>query len=254
MADSVAGLAAGAPRPGARTKRKRRHGISDQAVYQGVYDAVLDARLPPGARLPEASLGAIFGVSRIVVRKALGRLAHEHIVTREPNQVARVASPSIAETRDIFNARRLLEAEVVRQLATCITDDQSRELRAALARERDAHHAGQHELRVRRSIDYHILLTAFCRNSVYRRFLRELVSRTSLTVALYKSPGAAPCYMEGEHEAIAEAVMQGEGERAARLAVEHLDALEATLDLSPREARIDLEEIFDTVRPGEPGR
>ncbi len=228
-------------------KRKRRLGTSDRAVYEGVYDAVLDGRLPPGARLPETSLGDIFGVSRIVVRKALGRLAHEHIVTREPNQVARVASPSIAETRDIFDARRLVESEVVRLLADTVNESQCEELRIAMERERRAHRSGRPEERVRLSIDFHMRLASCCTNGVYRKFLKELVSRSSLTVALYKAPGAAPCYMEGEHQAIADAVMRGDGDTAARLAVAHLHALEATLDLSPRQDQIDLADVFQGV-------
>ncbi len=227
-----------------RPPRKRRPGNADDAVYRGVYDAVLDGRLPPGVRLPEKSLGDAFGVSRIVVRKALSRLAHEHIVTRRPNQMARVASPSVRETRDIFEARRLLEAEVVRELAGSLTKAQARQIADLLQREQAAQRMHHIEERVRLSIEFHRQLAECSANSVYRRYLKELVSRSSLTVALYKAPGASPCYMEGEHEGIAEAILTGRGEEAAALAVAHLDALENTLDLSPREPDVDLSSVF----------
>jgi Bacterial regulatory proteins, gntR family len=50
-------------------------------IDQNVLDAVVEHRLPPGAKLTEDQLGAIFGASRTTVRSALQALAHDHIVT-----------------------------------------------------------------------------------------------------------------------------------------------------------------------------
>src|SRR5215210_6254960 len=59
---------------------------SDTAVYDAIYEAVMDHRLAPGTRLTEASLCDIFGVSRAVVRMALLRLSHDRIVALTPNR------------------------------------------------------------------------------------------------------------------------------------------------------------------------
>ena len=53
-------------------------------------------RLPPGAKLTEEQLGAVFGVSRTIVRSALQALAHDHIVTIERNRGAFVSAPTVA--------------------------------------------------------------------------------------------------------------------------------------------------------------
>jgi len=71
-----------------------------QGIYEEIYEAILDHRLPPGTKLTEDSIGEIFGVSRTVVRKALFRLAHENIVRIRPNRGAAVASPDRRETVD----------------------------------------------------------------------------------------------------------------------------------------------------------
>src|SRR6202046_631422 len=57
-------------------------------IYQSVLDAVVEHRLPPGAKLTKEQLGAIFGASRTTVRSALQALAHDHIVTLAPHRVA----------------------------------------------------------------------------------------------------------------------------------------------------------------------
>src|ERR1700692_1579962 len=38
------------------------------AIYRCIFDAVVDQRLPPGAKLSEEQLGAVFDVSRTIVR------------------------------------------------------------------------------------------------------------------------------------------------------------------------------------------
>ena len=89
-------------------------GDVEQRIYQSVFDSVMNQRLAPGTKLPEAALCDLFKVSRSVVRKVLQRLAHDRIVDLRPNKGAVVASPTPEETRQIFEARRGLEAAIVR--------------------------------------------------------------------------------------------------------------------------------------------
>src|SRR5450631_1162238 len=92
--------------------RRKTTGV-DQRIYDAVYGAVMRHRLPPGTKLTEASLCELFHVSRTIVRKALLRLAHEHILELRHNRGAVVASPSPQDTREIFAARRAIEAAIV---------------------------------------------------------------------------------------------------------------------------------------------
>src|SRR5690606_8501081 len=49
-------------------------------VYADIFDAVMDRRLLPGAKLTELALCEIFSCSRATVRAALAQLAHDKIV------------------------------------------------------------------------------------------------------------------------------------------------------------------------------
>jgi DNA-binding GntR family transcriptional regulator len=68
----------------------------------------------------------------------LQALAHDHIVTLAPHRGAFVSSPTIETARDIFAARKLVEAAIAREAARRIHAAQLAELRALLSTERAA--------------------------------------------------------------------------------------------------------------------
>ncbi|MDT8879601.1 GntR family transcriptional regulator [Halomonas saccharevitans] len=218
--------------------------ISDRDIVDQVRRAVLMQRLPPGTRLPEVTLGEVFGVSRSVVRKALTRLASEHVVDQRPNQVARVRAPSIEETRETFAARRLVEGEVAALLAGGLDAASTARLEQEVEREVAAHQRGDEPARIEHSLAIHHLLADQSPNRVLGAMLTDLILRTSIVIALYKRPSLGSCYLEGDHTSLLAALRQGEGEAARGAILEHLESLEALLDLSARETRIDLMAIL----------
>ena len=98
------------------TGRSRAEDIADR-----LREAIHAHRLTPGAKLSEDEVGGIFEVSRTTTRAALHMLAHEQLVTIEPNRGAFVASPSIREAREVFEARALLEESVAARLRSLFT-------------------------------------------------------------------------------------------------------------------------------------
>ena len=108
------------------------------AIYEGLRRAIIDQALGPGDKLPEDAIGESFDVSRTLVRSALTRLAAEGLVDLRRNKGAVVASPSLAEARDIFDVRRQLEDLVTQRLAGRLTPEQVAQLKAHVAREQEA--------------------------------------------------------------------------------------------------------------------
>ncbi|GHE21615.1 GntR family transcriptional regulator [Halomonas urumqiensis] len=222
--------------------------ISDQHIVDKVRHAVLTQRLPPGTRLPEVTLGEIFGVSRSVVRKALTRLTANHVIDQRPNQVARVRSPSIDETLETFAARRLVEGEVVALLAGHLDEEQRQALEALSRLEVDAHQRGDEPARIEHSLAIHHRLAELSPNRVLGAMLTDLILRTSIVIALYKRPSLASCFLEGDHPRLLECLRDAEPEAARQVIGDHLQALENLLDLGPREAEADLMAILGQSR------
>lgn len=203
-------------------------GTLDQTVYDGLFDAVMQGRLKPGERLGEALLCEQYGVSRTVVRQALRRLAESQIVEIVPNKGATVAAPTPEETRDVFEARRAIEAAIVRGVAQRITPSEVQRLQLRLEAEHGALHRGEHGRWVSLAGGFHLALAQLCGNKVLQRLLTELMTRCSLIVALYEAPGDAACEHD-EHVRLVDLLSLGEAEAAVTLMEQHLRALEARL-------------------------
>jgi DNA-binding GntR family transcriptional regulator len=203
------------------------------AIYRSVFDAVIDQRLPPGAKLTEEQLGAIFNASRTIVRSALQALAHDHIVTIEPHRGAFVSAPSVAEAQDVFFSRRLIESAIAREVAARVPLSEIGKLRDLLANEHEALHRGDRQAAIRLSGAFHMAVAATCGQGALTRFLGSLISRSSLVIALYGRGPASACGHD-EHVAFLDAVEARDGERAAALMSDHLEHILGDLALTTR--------------------
>jgi DNA-binding GntR family transcriptional regulator len=214
---------------------------ADDGIYDRLMTAIFEHRLPPGTKLGEEGLAAIFGVSRARIRAVLPRLAHEGLVTLEPNRGAFVTQPTIEQARDVFEARRLIEPGIAMRLAR--QPDRRgavAQLRRHVSAERKARTANDARLIVRLSGEFHILLAELAGNALLAKTLRELASLTCLIIALYDKPAKPSCLGE-EHGEIADAIADGDARRVAALMVEHLNHVEHHLDLSgDEEIEVDL--------------
>src|SRR3954464_1602441 len=92
--------------------------------------AIADGDLLPGARLVEADLVAMLGVSRGNIRLAIDALAAEGLVERIQNKGARVRVVSTEEAIAITECRMSLEGLLARKAAERLTDDEAGRLRA----------------------------------------------------------------------------------------------------------------------------
>jgi DNA-binding GntR family transcriptional regulator len=229
-----------------RTRARREASSGDRvaAIYQRIFDAVVDQRLPPGAKLPEEQLGQLFNASRTLVRSALQALAHDHIVTAERHRGAFVSAPSTAEAQDIFHSRRLLEAGIALEVAELVTPQDIERLHRLLQEEEAALQGGDRRAAIRLSGDFHMAIALIRGEGALTRFLGGLISRSSLVIALYGRGPASACGHD-EHAEVTRALSARDGRRASALMTEHLDHILSDLILAPRiETPIDIAAIL----------
>jgi DNA-binding GntR family transcriptional regulator len=218
-------------------------GSAEERIYRKIFEGVMGQRLAPGTKLPEAGLSELFGTSRASVRTALQRLAHDHIVQLRPNRSAIVAVPTAEETRQIFEARRALEAALVRLAVERATTADLQFLRQQLRDEHAAMHRFDQPAWARLASAFHLKLAGLARNPILERYLNEMVSRCSLIVALYEPPGNATCEHH-EHEAIVDCIERGDAESAIALMDEHLLVLERNICLTPNGKEMGLKDLL----------
>jgi DNA-binding GntR family transcriptional regulator len=216
------------------------------AIFERIWRAVLEHRLPPGTKLVEDRLAELFTTSRAQVRDVLARLANEGIVDMVPNRGAFIASPTPEQTREVFEARRLLEPALVRQLVARRDATAMETLRAVVAEEQLARERADRPAIVRLLGWFHIEMARLAGNRPLARTMRDLATMTVLAIFLYDAPHATAC-REDEHEQLLNAIEKRRVERAVALMLHHLDHIEGSLNLAPRtDAPVDLAAALGT--------
>lgn len=195
--------------------------LPDDGVTRSLAADITKGLLRPGERLTEDALATRYRVGRSSIRQALRSLAMIGLVRHERNRGAVVATPSDTEIADAYEARRLVEARVVRVVAETRTSGQIEALRAHLRRQSDAERRGDKVTLVHLLTDFHILLASMCGNQFLRGFVETLASTTSLGVLLYDQTTDVACGL-ADHRALVRLLEAGDGDQAARLMAAHL--------------------------------
>lgn len=224
--------------------------LSDEDIHRRLVEAIIDQRLLPGTKLVEDRLGQAFGVSRTRIRQVLIRLAQEQVVTILPNKGASIAEPTVQESREVFEARRVVETLLVRRFVARAKAADLKRLADCISAEEDARKRGDQATALRQSGRFHQLVADVAGHGTFTRFLERLISRTSLILMRFAppSPLAAPAPRQrwvqacrcDEHRGIVTALraaVKGQGEAEVTVAVDlmraHLQNLEDSLCFEP---------------------
>lgn len=213
--------------------------LDDDPVVQGILKAISHKRLKPGTKLGEDALAKVFSTTRIHIRQVLAHLVSRHIVTHFPNRGAFIYRPTMREARDIFAARRMLEAATVATVVDNLNDDARALLKMHIARE-TGHDRNDRWASLALTADFHILIAELAGNTVLLDFAKELMLRTSLAIATFEVPGSPDCSPDA-HPVIADLILAGDKAGALDAMHKHLDEIERRLNLDG-EAR-DLDDI-----------
>jgi DNA-binding GntR family transcriptional regulator len=199
-----------------------------RTIVEALTRAIVEHRLQPGTKLAEQKLADHFGVSRTLVRQALFQLAQKHIVQLEPARGAFVAAPNVVEARQVFQVRRLLEAEMVREFVRNVTPAKIKALREHIAQEKAA--MGRDDASERQQLlgDFHVRIAELAGNGVLAQILRDLVSRSSLITLMYQRDSFA-AHSQEEHVELVKALAAKDEKRAVKLMDEHLLHVEQSL-------------------------
>ena len=218
------------------------------SIEDSVISAILGGRLRPGTRLGEAKLAEVYGVSRTRVREAMMRLETRGIVHVSARRGWFVVEPSATEARAAFQARRVIETGMLRDLHT-LPGDAVAHLRSHVEEEREALHTGHVGSRTCLLGDFHIHLAHAFGNAFLTDILRDLTARTTLVSMLYQSDQDAAASSD-DHAGIVTLLADGDFAGAARLMDEHIRRVEDGLDLAA--APDPLAGLREILSPGAP--
>ncbi|MFW7267891.1 GntR family transcriptional regulator [Gluconacetobacter sp. Hr-1-5] len=204
--------------------------VTEEAVRKDLLHAIFELRIPPGSHLVEDDLACTFGVSRTIIRQAIGRLCQDGIFVKKSNHGTYVASPNKKETIQILKVRRIIEPEIVKTVISMVEDTDLAVLRAHIESERLAREKKDRGVLVRLTGEFHLILADLCGNPILARLMTELQALTCLCI-LQHAKGYS-CCPDHEHARIADAIQARDKALAVALMTEHLDHVEQDLGIS----------------------
>jgi DNA-binding GntR family transcriptional regulator len=208
--------------------------LSDQ-LYTQLVAAIIEGRLPPGARLHADEVAEQFEVSRIPVREAFRALAAEGWIDIRPRKETVVASQTERELRELVVARRLIGVEVARLAAIHRTDADLAELDRLVAENQVRFDACDIPGVAHNNEDFHIAVAIAGHNRVLVALTRQIEKRNRWYFSSSVRMSDAETTMD--HRGLLDAIRTGDAELAAERAGAHVDrsdqplhALGITLD------------------------
>jgi DNA-binding GntR family transcriptional regulator len=221
------------PRSATNGQAPARSFLKERA-YEKIKHRLLNNDYPPGTFLSERQLAENLGMSKTPVKAALERLESEGFITVSPQQGIVVRELSIREIADLYEIRSALESFTLRSVAGKLTADQVAKVRENLRAYAALRNTGRVADGVELDAAFHMQFAEFLGNGEIMRVvtqLREKMQRV-VTQVFSLSPTRIDTSYD-EHTAIAAAVIDGDGARAAELVVRHLE-MGKQLILSPR--------------------
>ncbi|BCQ34997.1 GntR family transcriptional regulator [Erwinia rhapontici] len=193
--------------------------------------AIGEGALKPGSKILEEAIAEHFGVSRTVVRGALGVLESDHLLERKRNRGTFVAEPSVEQARHLFEARRQLEGILLAFVVDRATPEQLDSLEKLADEEEQIHHHGDEKSKTVLSGKFHIVLAELAGNPVLTEMLTKIVARLSLVMSLYEEDRKDDCGAD-HHRQIVAALKAKDLAKARALMDHHLADIEGRVRLT----------------------
>lgn len=198
--------------------------------YRTIRDQLVMLTIRPGAPINEDALTKQLGVGRTPVREALKRLANERLVVAYPRRGTFATEVHITDLGHISEVRHLLEPTAARTAAQRATGDDVTRLTALLTAVHDtpadaAPDAGL----MRLDMQVHRAIYAATGNPYLEDTLVRYDNLATRIWCLFIDRLPSMAGHVGDHGPLIEAVLAGDGDRAAHLTQEHITSFERSI-------------------------
>lgn len=219
------------PSPASEAEPSRGDAVvsSVDRVHRELRERILSGKYPPGSRLILTRLSEEHGLSFIPIREALQRLEAERLVVTETNRGARVAEISIADMRDIYETRVVLEQHAIREAIPRMNKEDLATAEDALAKMQEHFDAGDERAAFAEHERFHFTIYAPAGSAWTMHVIRQLWASAGRYLRLAASVRPAPAEFVAEHRAIYEAVSAGDINLAIERLTENLRTTERLL-------------------------
>lgn len=191
-------------------------------VFNKIREDILSGKYSHNEELKETAIGMELGVSRTPVREALRQLELEGLVSIIPNKGAYVNGISEKDIHDIYIIRSYLEGLCARWACDNITQVQIDELEEIVYLSEFHAKKEHHEQIVELDNKFHQMIYDASNSKILNHVLSDFHHYVQRIRKITLASETRATNSNKEHTAILEAIKQRDGEKAERLAHEHI--------------------------------
>jgi DNA-binding GntR family transcriptional regulator len=191
-------------------------------LREDIEEMIAMGQLLPGQHLDETELAERFGVSRTPIREALQQLASMGVVVIRPRRGAIVADLGPQQLVEMFEVMSELEATCARLAARRMTSEEQITLQAAHQACKVACDAQEPDEYYYKNEAFHEAIYAGSHNQFLIEQARSLYRRLRPYRRLQLRVRNRLAKSYAEHDGVVQAILEGDGEKAAHLLREHV--------------------------------
>jgi DNA-binding GntR family transcriptional regulator len=193
-------------------------------IAERLRSAILNGYFGPGERLPEEQLAKTMGVSRGPVREALAKLEREGLIVIRRNRGAFVAQLSREDLDEVYSLRVAIERLAVERCVANATDNDIADLQGVVDHISELmEHGITEQQSAELDLEFHDIIY---RSGRHRRLYDTWATlRPQIHVLLLNRNVAHEDFRDlvvPAHQAIIDAVVSRDGDRAATITMAHL--------------------------------
>lgn len=207
--------------------QERRTTIDE--IFDHLYGEIASLRLRPGDRISEAEIASRFGVSRQPVRDAFTRLANLDLLLIRPQRATEVKRFSSREIEKSRFVRAAVESEVLRRAAHHAGKADAEALQQCLDRQRDAIAAYDYTAFGKLDYEFHKTLCEIAGVGFAFEIIKTEKAKVDRLCTLSLAREDRMPQLLRDHEAIVDAVIEGDEEKAVDAGMLHLSRLDSTI-------------------------
>ena len=192
-------------------------------VTASLREAILRDFFEPGEKLDQDLIATELSVSRTPVRESLKVLESEGFVEIRSHRGAFIVKITREDVQDVYEIRKLLEAEVARQVLGLIPDSVLDDLEKSLDEDKESLERGEPSRHFDLDSYFHEIILGYARNKLFRIILDNLNNRIiKVRRFALRQPGHL-VESHQEHRKILQALRQRDSDGAADAMRNHLE-------------------------------
>lgn len=192
-------------------------------VHKAILSEIASGKLPPGARIIQEQIARELGVSRQPVQHALTLLRNQGVLEDAPGRGLQVVPLDLDHVRHMYDVRAVIEGLAFRQAAQNNAARAAARGPALIRAGRKAVSSGSVSAMIEADMAFHDFVYELSGNPLVAPAMETHWTNAQRVMGEVLMRDDKPRDIWDQHQALLDAMADGDGERAERLAREHID-------------------------------